>query len=709
MRFALLFFLFLTGAVLPDEARAEIIPVEPGKSVQAALDRATAGDTVRLAPGVHRARVVFKNSGVHDKPIVLEGAPGAILDGSENVPLNWQAAPDVAPGAYRAGVRFPVFTLTANARIVTMLREDRVKPGATEKDKEGNLWDWTKLFPLGVGSSKWEGVKALALYLEKPGKLLVRFKDDLDPRQMTITVAPREPIVKISSANRCVVRGLTLRNGAYGVFIEDSLGSVVENCIIGPTDHGVWLNPGADRCIIRFNEMFMNPYAGADPKSPGAWDNWMAHKRGGHYDRFGVQIYKTQGGPEIHDNYIHDQWDGIEDRGTVGENRGLRIHHNRIFNVSDDGLEPNGAEEDCHWNNNIVERSIAGFRIKAPTHGPLYAYRNIFFDNTEDYRNYGEVELKPAKVFIYHNTSTARSAIHSNKVFGIGTPNYHYFNNLFWCEYWWGNTGVSVPPNWKGDYNVYARRGANPRWEETRAIAAQQMLDGNSLWTQGNPGFISLEKRDVSLATNSPARGRGIDLHKLPGIALPGLPPGPAPDAGALQWGEAMPQLPRRPQDVNASPAGTWPGPEAEVEKKKLNALLPVLKNSGFENGLDGWNQTDASSFEIKAGAAAEGEKYLKIKAAKRTELVQKIVDLVAGQPYILSFWARGSTFTDARIILRNPTDDKYLSTVSPAKSVQWTKQTLRFLAPGPFVGLEISLRSAGTVDLDGFEFRKNQ
>src|SRR5207253_643284 len=112
----------------------------------------------------------------------------------------------------------------------------------------------------------------------------------------------------------------------------------------------------------------------ADPYTEGAWDNWLAHKTGGHYDRQGVFMNKTVGGHEIHDNYIHDVWDGIQDFGEPEENRGLRVHHNRIFNVSDDGLEPNGGEIDCRWHDNIVESCICGFRIKSPTRGPLYAY-----------------------------------------------------------------------------------------------------------------------------------------------------------------------------------------------------------------------------------------------------------------------------------------------------------------------------------------------
>ncbi|MDQ3813655.1 MAG: hypothetical protein M3347_06855, partial [Armatimonadota bacterium] len=410
---------------------------------------------------------------------------------------------------------------------------------------------------------------------------------------------------------------------------------------------------------------------------------------------------------EVHDNYIHDTWDGIEDRGGPAENVGLRIHHNRIFNVADDGLEPNGAEEDCHWNDNIVERCIAGFRIKAPTQGPLYAYRNIFFDNSEDYRNYGEVELKPATVFIYHNTCTARVAIQSNKVFGIGTPQYHYFNNLFWCVYWWGNSGDSVLPNWKGDYNVYVRRGEDKRWDEAKAIAMQQKLDEHSLWTAEDPGFADFEKRDVSLKENSPARGKGTDLAKLLGKPLPALEPGyfkgDAPDAGAVQFGNPMPRLPRKPEEVQVPPAGTWPGPEAEAATKAAE-IVPPLEAAGFEGDLQAWGKFDPPMFQIKTGDAAEGTKYLTITAGgKGVELHRKLSGLAPGRAYALTFQTRRNTSKDARLILRDLANKKYLGIVNPASSPDWQKAKLRFVASAAEVGLEISVRSAGSFDLDDF------
>lgn len=706
-------------------AQAAVLHVAPGgkagadgsadaplQSVQSALDRAQAGDTVRLAPGVYRERVAFKSSGKYLQPVTLEGEPGAILDGSENIALDWQLAPDIAPATYRAKIAFEPFTVTADAKIVTMLREDRVSPGKASAP----AWEWRAIFQNGVGPSKWAGVKALALYLRKPRELIIRFQNDLDPRKLPMTVAPRDPIIHIKGFNRAVVRGLTLRNAAYGVLIEDSLGSVVEQCTVGPVDYGVWLDSGADRSTIRFNELFMAPYAGADPKGEGAWDNWQAHKRGGHYDRFGVQIHNTLGGHEVHDNWIHDTWDGIEDRGAAGQNRGLRIHHNLIQNVSDDGLEPNGAEEDCRWHSNIVNHSICAFRIKAPTAGPLYAYRNIFFNNGEDFRMYGEVELKPARVYAYHNTSTSAPAYSTNKVFGIGTPRYHFWNNLFWCSYWRKDLGQSVEPNWKADFNVLARRGQDARWDTGRALAQASKLDEHSLWTT-SAGFSEASKLDVSLTADSSARGHGMDLSKWPEGALPGCEPGyfagAAPDAGALAFGQPMPILPRKPSQLGATeapPAGSWPGAQAEAEQEQQMAQEPVLENGGFELGLEGWGKADAAALAIKTEGAFEGAKYLQITSAKRVELGRAISGLIPGRAYVLTFGARRCSIADMRIIVRDMGNQKYLATSKVADAGQeWKAFTLRFVASAELAGLEISARSAGTCELDGFAVARAQ
>ncbi|MBN8215473.1 MAG: hypothetical protein J0L75_02475 [Spirochaetes bacterium] len=549
----------------------------PLARVQEGLDRATAGTTVRLLPGVYRERVVFKQGGVVNFPVTLEGEPGAILDASDPMSLDWAAADEIGPGVYKLASATPLITVTLDGKIVTILDEKRVDPEAVAKvlEKGKNKaalgvvpenvytadWAWPVLMVKGVGPSAWEGVKALALYSEKRRLLYLRIQGNVDPRTRRMTVAPRLPCVAIQGVDRCVVRGLTLRNGWQGVFIEGSLGSVVEDCRIETTDHGIWLGMGADRCTLRFNEISQDPYAGASPHMKGWWDNWLAHKVGGFYDRIGIEIRKTLGGHEIHDNFIHDHWDGIEDGGGVGENPGLRVHHNRVFRVADDGLEPNGAEEDARWNDNRIEETCCAFRIKTVRVGPLYAYRNLFIDNGEDFRCF--VPQYPAKVYVYQNTSTSASSLTYNKVQGIGTPNYFIHNNLFWCERWW--SGGDLQPNWRGDHNVFVRRGERPEWAKTRDLAKDLGIDQKSLWVEaGDPGFIDFEGKDLRLKEGSPARGRGEDLAKLLGIELPGNEnlKGKRPDAGAIQSGEAMPILPRPRSSVKVPPAGTWPGSE---------------------------------------------------------------------------------------------------------------------------------------------------
>lgn len=583
----------------------------PGASayptIQAALDAARAGDTVLLAPGVYRERVRFAHSGAHGAPVTLAGEPGAIIDGSTPVELNWVPAPDIAPGVWRASVDFMPFTVTANGQTITTLDEKRTSFDSKKETNaiDANKIEWRDAFKNGIRRSGWDGVRALAMYRQKQRELILRFQHDIDPRTMNITVAPREPVVLIDGADRCVVRGITLRNSAIGVQIANSLGSVVEHCVIDPADYGIQLDPGADRATLRFNRITLNPYAGANPWRRGSWDNWQAHKIGGFYDRIGIKIGRTLGGHQIHDNHIHDHWDGIDDHGNPpwgpqdnppADNPGLRVHHNLIENLNDDAMETMGPGVDGEWHHNIIRRTRCGFRIKAPHRGPLYLHHNIFLENKEDFRNWAQgTQFHPeAEVWVYHNTSTSDPAVtmnYKNTPTPPSATGYRYYNNLFWSRQWVLKKDTDPAPDWRADHNVYLRVSSDyPRpwdgpsgrgydspgyanrypdeeqrvaaWQADRDAAASAGLDLDSLWRESGPaGFRDAIAGDLALVFDSPARGRGADLLKLPHAPkqLPGIVPGDTPDAGALQFGESMPRLPRRHEEVNTIPAGFWP------------------------------------------------------------------------------------------------------------------------------------------------------
>ena len=62
-------------------AQAAVITVNPGQSIQAAVNRAVAGDTVRVLAGTYTQKVLVTKSGKEDALITLKGDPGAMISG----------------------------------------------------------------------------------------------------------------------------------------------------------------------------------------------------------------------------------------------------------------------------------------------------------------------------------------------------------------------------------------------------------------------------------------------------------------------------------------------------------------------------------------------------------------------------------------------------------------------------------------------------
>jgi nitrous oxidase accessory protein len=66
---------FAVGMMLSSVVLAATVEVAPGASLQAAIDRAAAGDVLRLEPGEHKGRATI------GKSLTLEGEEGAIVEG----------------------------------------------------------------------------------------------------------------------------------------------------------------------------------------------------------------------------------------------------------------------------------------------------------------------------------------------------------------------------------------------------------------------------------------------------------------------------------------------------------------------------------------------------------------------------------------------------------------------------------------------------
>ncbi|MFG0248532.1 MAG: right-handed parallel beta-helix repeat-containing protein [Phycisphaeraceae bacterium JB051] len=569
--------------VIASSIQARVFELTPDgpMTIQQAADQAQAGDVIRLTQGVYQQRVVFnKNSGEFGKPITLEGPANAIIDGSKPAELKWEDASFITKGLYRTKLDWRPWYVTADNKSITQMYYKRVKIGSTGNEKK----EWPMLFEKGPEGRTLKGAQAVAMVNDDERTLYIRFVDNTNPADKEIRLSPKDPIVLIEGAHRIVIRGISIRDGWCAVYLKDTLGSFVENCKIGPTHHGVMIAENADSCTVRFNDITLNPLAHIDPRGDGRgnWTNWLFTKTHGYWDHFGISFTESTGNNQVHDNYVHSHWGGIEDHSKLADsNDGNRIHHNLVHNIADDGLEPEGSQPNCQWHDNIVYNAICGFRIKPIKRGPMYIYRNIIHSCGEGLRNFSTSPSKP-DVYVYHNTTSAfRGAYSSNSVFDDGTKNYHYYNNVMISTNPWSQAKGAKLPNWHGDYNTFIQMGDDmDKWNKGIAILKKQGLDANSQFlAAGSDVFKNQNEMNFELTANSKARNSGANISKLIGKTLPGMDAAvyqsSQTDAGALAYGQAMPKLPRDPDQIKDLPkAGSWPAADA-----KWRRVLPEDKN----------------------------------------------------------------------------------------------------------------------------------
>ena len=242
---------------------------KPFAKIQHGLNKAMPGDTVELAPGVYYERVKFPRSGEFGKPIRLNGPRSAIIDGSVAFTPDWKKIPDYGPNAWHTKVPAIFFPATvknqgsglviAKEGLIIQLFEKRVKNTQSPKNSKKTIWYAPLLMTKGIDRSGMSFIKALAMYRHKKSDVIVSFGDGRDVSKENILLSPPLPSIIIDGVDRCAVSGITIRHSWKGVYIKNSLGSVVEDCRILRSDRGVELAEGSDRCTIRFCEISMDP------------------------------------------------------------------------------------------------------------------------------------------------------------------------------------------------------------------------------------------------------------------------------------------------------------------------------------------------------------------------------------------------------------------------------------------------------------------
>jgi hypothetical protein len=212
------------------------------------------------------------------------------------------------------------------------------------------------------------------------------------------------------------------------------------------------------------------------------------------------------------------------------------IYKNTIHDISDDGLEPEGACVNHRFRDNHIDTMLVGVSIAPVTQGPTWVIRNLV-------TNFTSTSIKWARnpygvVFFYHNTfwtdvpglnamsmiTIAHNAIMHNNIFqGNG---YAFEESLT------GSTGMDWDfDNW---FTTHDSTSPHFKWENINYQTLTLLCKSVGLECNGHeypPGFVNPMEGNFTLLAISP----NIDQ----GVVIPGINDdftGSGPDIGAYEF-----------------------------------------------------------------------------------------------------------------------------------------------------------------------------
>ena len=539
------------------------------RTIQRALDypsstyKAMPGDTVLVGAGTFNERVSFNSGnseGTSSNRITLQGTldgngdPITTIDAGQPL-TNWTdvgGTGNVWRTPLPAGTDRP-YTVNFNGYYILNLTQATMAGTLEAPNDDIDGLDMMHNGPIswdtdyGQYSSEvrsWNrGVSALWGYFSSGDtNLYMGFGDpNVNPNNETITYALRN-----KAGGACVtigrygdgtgrdfitVKNFNMINAHSGILVRQaSSDCIVENNAFYGGQHCVCIMEGCNRTIVRNNYMTLDYDNGntLSSDSPNHWFIWKVFKEYSDHDRLGIDITDGGTGDEIYNNYIYEHWDGIQD---TDANVNLKVYGNIIENVEDDGLEPTGDEENAQWYDNTVIRADYSIRHKDNSTGPMYVYRNKFYNANEGGIYWFSGNTGPA--YYYHNTIVTDRGMTFGNQNTVGYPNVWLINNIF------SNNANVTSDDWTQgyphfDYNYVGGDLSTKKswWGNNNRI----VLDGQ-LWSANPPDF--------KLATSPGASRMGVDLSQnnwlgsginaLPGMDTSYYVNGTTPDAGALQ------------------------------------------------------------------------------------------------------------------------------------------------------------------------------
>ncbi len=500
---------------------------KPFKLIQTALDKAGAGTTIFLQPGIYTESFCFRRGGSKDAPLVLKGGPDVHIQAAGAISLKWTPVPAWGNGVYKTasptGFIRGIYVNKKRSQDGLKLPLIRYERAGDDQRKKDDVYHYRNIFRDGIMTEQkrpgqgFDVLQAVAMYNPEDKNIYIRFGDNTNPNKLKFRLVKGTQLIDLDGIKNVIIENLKLRCSVKGIGVRRSENIIIRNCSFTTVEYGVKVKFSSEvkvaNCVLTLNAYHAMMPQSQSISTPNGLryqaDVWRAFKWVGYYDRCGIIISECRN-CEVFSNYIHDHWDGISVGGQKGP--GIKVHHNYIANICDDGFTIYG-DTGQEWYGNTIINAFACLRYWNNPHnkGPLYIYGNRFIHGRQD--NIRFMQDTNMEIYIYHNTTIGGDGIRYHGVTSFGTPNTYVYNNHFLGDFYGRTSAVrraKTIPNFKAGYNTYLT-------DPLRAIAET-----------GKNGHNFQGVNNIA---------KGVDLSSFFGKPLPGCEPGyfkgKAPDCGA--------------------------------------------------------------------------------------------------------------------------------------------------------------------------------
>jgi hypothetical protein len=561
----------------------------PYKTIQEAVNHAGPGTQVLVADGIYGEAITFPSSGTDGNWIQVKAeGNGAVLDSAEHLSGNIWTQTSTSkvwftkiggPVAYlaRSGTRFYQYDdlnglLQAKGHAGVTINEGWFyEPGTSRlyirslDDPAAHLWQLPRLnHAFDASARDWLWIEGFE----------IRFYGTTTNGCGVCTL----------NSSHLVIRRNKIHNMQLGIFVNWN----------GSSDQG-------NDTRVEGNEVY----------DPGIYDWPWGALKASYMEGTGI-IIRGHIGAIVRDNVVHSYFNGIY-TGSSGalENPELAfdadIYQNHMYNISDDGLEPEGACINQRFRNNTVDKSFIGISIAPVTQGPTWVLRNTFTSFTG--RAIKFADDSDGIVLIYHNT--AWTTVGNVNSADLITAIHHVKmrNNIF------QNTGYSIyevptgstANDWNYDdwYTTRGTAGPHFKWENVNYNTISALCKASGLECSGSeaaPGFTNPSGGDFTLLASSPNIDRGIPIPGIDdGFA------GNAPDIGAYEFATvASPLTVLSITRMNSNPTGAASVDFELTLSKPVTGVDVIPPFTDFKLS----NSTDLTGTTITAVTAMSGSTY---------------------------------------------------------------------------------------------------